>query len=139
MRPEVRKKESATEYWTEERCYISEIANDAGDESVSIARARVEPGVTTAWHELTGITERYIITSGIGCVEIGELEPTDVSAGDVVRIPAGTPQRITNTGDTDLVFYAVCSPRFQSRFYISLEYPAIDCFTIQLSPVSDQR
>ena len=121
MRPEVKKNALAAEKWTQERCYITETANDPGDENVSIARARVEPGVTTAWHSLKGISERYIIISGNGSVEIGDLEPVEVGEGDVVRIPADTRQRITNTGNTDLIFYAVCSPRFQNSLYLSLE------------------
>ncbi|MGD8950849.1 MAG: cupin domain-containing protein [Desulfobacterales bacterium] len=121
MRSEVKKNNVATEFETEERCYIAEIANDSGDEYVSIARARVEPGVTTAWHKLNGVTERYIIISGQGCVEINDLNPIDVFENDVVRIPADTPQRITNTGQIDLIFFAVCSPRFVTSCYVSLE------------------
>ncbi|QBQ55262.1 cupin domain-containing protein [Nitrosococcus wardiae] len=121
MRPEVKKSNLSTEFKTEERCYIAETANDSGDEYVSISRARVEPGVTTAWHKLKGITERYIIISGQGRVEISDLAPTDAIEGDVVRIPADTTQRITNTGQIDLIFYAVCSPPFQTSCYVSLE------------------
>ena len=111
----------AAEFETDERCHIIEVANDPGDEAISIARARVEPGVTTAWHKLKGVTERYLIISGQGRVEVGDLEATDVSSGDVVRIPADTRQRITNTGKEDLIFYAVCSPRFIESCYITLE------------------
>lgn len=120
MRPEVKKNNVATEFETEERCYIAETANDSGDEFVSISRARVEPGVTTAWHKLKGVTERYIIISGQGRVEINDLDPIDVFEGDIVRIPADTPQRITNTGQSDLIFFAVCSPRFLPSCYVSL-------------------
>jgi len=52
MRAEIKKSSEATEFPTRERCHITEIANDSGDEYVSIARAKVEPGVTTAWHRL---------------------------------------------------------------------------------------
>ena len=121
VRPGVKKSNLDTEFKTEERCYIVETANDSGDELVSISRARVEPGVTTAWHKLKGVSERYIIISGQGRVEINDLDPMDVFEGDVVRIPSDTPQRITNTGQIDLIFYAVCSPRFQTSCYISLE------------------
>ena len=121
MRPEVMKSDVASEFKTEERCYIIETANDSGDEFVSIARARVEPGVTTAWHKLDSVTERYIIVSGRGRVEIDDLNPIDVFEGDVIRIPANTPQRITNTGQTDLIFFAVCSPRFTPGCYVALE------------------
>ncbi|MGD8840272.1 MAG: cupin domain-containing protein [Gammaproteobacteria bacterium] len=121
MRPEVRKADSAREFSTPERCHIIEIANDDGDEQVSIARARVEPGVTTAWHRLAGIGERYLIVSGRGQVQLGEQGAIEVEPGDVVRIPAGTAQRIANTGGDDLVFYAICSPPFRYDCYEALE------------------
>ena len=121
MQPEIKSIQEVTEFETDERCHIQEIANDAGDELVSIARARVEPGITTAWHKLHGISERYIIVSGQGRVEIDSLQPVDVAPGDVVRIPADSPQRISNTGTGDLVFYAVCAPRFRQSHYVSLE------------------
>lgn len=121
MHPKILKQDIAREFETAERCHIIETANDSGDEAVSIARARVEPGVTTAWHKLDGVVERYLIVSGTGCVEVGDLEPAYVSAGDVVRIPPDTPQRITNTGKDDLLFYAICSPRFIQACYIALE------------------
>jgi mannose-6-phosphate isomerase-like protein (cupin superfamily) len=121
MRAEIRKASTAPEFETPERCHIVEVANDAGDRQASIARARVEPGVTTAWHVLDGIGERYIIVAGRGRAEIGDLEPVDVEAGDVVRIPPGTRQRIANSGDEDLVFYAVCTPPFREERYRALE------------------
>jgi mannose-6-phosphate isomerase-like protein (cupin superfamily) len=121
MRAEVKKNTSVKEFMTDERCSIAEIANDAGDEEVSIARARVNPGIATAWHKLHGITERYIIVAGKGRAEVEGMEPADVSAGDVIIIPAECAQRIINTGDTDLIFYCVCSPRFQPENYETLE------------------
>lgn len=121
MQAEIKKGAAAEEYMTAERCAILEVANDAGDGAVSIARARVEPGVTTAWHKLAGVSERYLLVSGQGRVELGASAPVEVGVGDVVRIPADTPQRITNTGTEDLVFYAVCSPRFEQHCYIALE------------------
>ena len=126
MQPEVKKADLAIEFETDERCHITEVANDPGDEFVSIARARVEPGVTTAWHMLDNISERYIIVSGQGRVEIGELQPVVVLQGDVVRIPANTPQRITNTGQDDLIFFAVCAPPFEQGRYVNLEQDTYD-------------
>jgi mannose-6-phosphate isomerase-like protein (cupin superfamily) len=118
---EVKKYDSSTEYETNERCHIIEVANDSGDEHVSIARARVDAGVTTAWHRLNDISERYIILSGAGLVEVEGIEATQVGPGDVVRIPPGYAQRITNTGDQQLIFYAVCAPPFTEQAYINLE------------------
>jgi hypothetical protein len=39
---------------------------------------------------------------------------------DVVAIPAGKLQRITNAGTTDMIFLCVCTPRFQAEFYVDL-------------------
>lgn len=106
---------------TEERCAILEVANDSADPDVSIALARVMPGVTTAWHKLENIAERYVIIAGTGEAQVGDDLNTPVQSGDVVRIPAGVRQRIRNTGDSPLIFYAICSPRFVPEAYIALE------------------
>jgi len=118
MNAEIRRADPSMEFLTPENCFILELANDAGDPDLSIARARVLPGVTTEWHRVTGIDERYVILRGKGKVEVGDLPPALVCEGDVVRIPANTPQRITNVGDADLVFLAVCSPRFVVNAYL---------------------
>ena len=58
--------DSGDEYFIDEGCHILESWNDAGDGAVSIARARVEPGVRTQLHSLTGIEEIYIVRAGRG-------------------------------------------------------------------------
>lgn len=57
---------------------------------------------------------------GSGRAEIGDRAPEDVRAGDVVLIPPGCRQRITNIGLNDLVFLAVCTPRFEQKNYEAL-------------------
>jgi len=89
---------------------------------VSIARARVKAGVTTKLHRLKGVVERYVILSGIGKVDVAGIEPQQVAAGDVVIIPSLCPQRITNIGTEDLVFLAICTPRFTKEIYEDLDY-----------------
>lgn len=121
MAQHVYKSSNASEYLTRERCFITEVANDPGNEALSVAIARVEPGITTAWHVLRDVDERYLIISGDGLVEVGEDEPVPVAVGDVVFIPAGIRQRITNCGPEDLTFYALCTPRFTPDSYIALE------------------
>jgi len=121
MTPKVISVDPDLEYSTEERCAILELSNDGDDPDVSIARARVAPGITTAWHQLIAVAERYVILEGEGIVEIGDLEAVSVSAGSVVRIPPETRQRIRNTGAADLIFLAICSPRFTPDCYVSLE------------------
>ena len=109
------------EYYFKEGCHILELSNSLDDPSVSIAQARVEPGATTRWHKLRDTTERYVITQGQGYVEVGELPPRLVSRGDVVIIPPDCRQRISNQGNTDLIFLAICSPRFELCHYCDLE------------------
>ena len=111
----------SSEFYTEERCFITELLNNPSNATYSIAQARVEAGVTTALHRLKDTDERYIITAGEGCAEVGELPPTQVSVGDIVNIPSETPQRITNTGEEDLVFLCICTPRFAPDCYVDLE------------------
>jgi len=106
---------------TAERCHILELLNKTDDRSQSIARARVEPGVTTAWHRLKDTTEVYYILSGEGEAEIGE-ERYPLKAHELLRIPAGVPQRITNTGKEDLLFLCFCRPAFSAEIYEDLEH-----------------
>jgi mannose-6-phosphate isomerase-like protein (cupin superfamily) len=52
-----------------------------------------------------------------------------VNPGDVVLIPPACPQRIANLGDTDLIFLAICTPRFRPEAYEDLDtepLPATD-------------
>lgn len=109
------------EYWFVEGCHILEWHNREDDPALSIARARLAPGQTTRWHRLHGIVERYLLLSGRGRVEVEGLEPTDIEAGAVVVIPPGHAQRIHNSGSEDLVFLAVCTPRFRAEAYEDIE------------------
>jgi mannose-6-phosphate isomerase-like protein (cupin superfamily) len=121
MKEKIEKQNLKKEYYTAEKCYITELSNTPEDPDVSIARARVEPGVTTRWHGLKETFERYFIISGRGLVEVGELPPQEVTVGDIVLIPPMCPQRITNIGAEDLIFLAVCSPRFSQDVYEDID------------------
>ena len=115
---QIKKFDPAAEFFTAERCWIVETWSD---NAMSVARARVEPGVTTGWHALDGVDEQYIIVAGQGRMELGDTAPTRVRPSDTVLIPAGVPQRITNVGQRDLIFFCVCAPRFQPDCYRDLE------------------
>jgi mannose-6-phosphate isomerase-like protein (cupin superfamily) len=120
MKESVRRLAPDAELATPEGCSIIEVSNSPDDPQLSIARARVAPGVTTQWHRLAGIGERYVILEGSGRAEIGDRPPEDVRSGDVVLIPPMCRQRITNTGRSDLVFLAICTPRFERERYEAL-------------------
>lgn len=121
MKEKIDKLDLGDEFYTSEGCFITEVSNSPDDPHMSIARARVESGVTTRWHKLTGTTERYVILEGTGRVEIGNLPPQDVKTGDVVLIPPMCRQRITNLGREDLIFLAICTPRFSNEVYKDIE------------------
>ena len=112
---------STPEYFFAEGCFITELSNSADDSDVSIARARLEPGKITRWHCLRGTVERYVVLHGVGLVEVADLPAQRVITGDVVVIPPEARQRISNTGAADLVFLAICSPRFTEAAYVDLE------------------
>ncbi|AFL74362.1 cupin domain-containing protein [Thiocystis violascens] len=120
-RGEVYTAREADEFHTAEGCFILETWNREADPAVSIARARVAPKVTTRLHRLAGIVERYLILSGEGLVEVEGMESRRVRAGDLVHIPAGLGQRIGNRGKTDLVFLAICTPRFTPHAYQDID------------------
>ena len=116
----VKKAGNPDEFWIRERCFIREIANTPEIGDFSLAETRVEPGIRTELHSCA-VKEWYVLTQGNGDMEVDGGEPTSVSPGDVVEIPAGVSQRITNTGDDDLLFFCVCLPRFTPDCYESLE------------------
>ncbi len=108
------------ELWTTERCFITELLNSDDQPEVSLARTRVEPGVTTQLHRLS-VFEWYVIEAGHGLMRIGDEVPIAVSAGDTVAIPKNIAQQVTNSGQADLVFLCVCTPKFSQKCYTSLE------------------
>ena len=117
----LKKNQNTREYFFDEGCYITEFWNENTDPEVSIARARLRPGEITRKHELVATTERYLILEGEGTVYIGSASGQQVRQHDVVLIPPVTSQYIQNTGNTDLVFLAICSPGFTRENYRDLE------------------
>jgi mannose-6-phosphate isomerase-like protein (cupin superfamily) len=121
VKESIRKFDPDAELFISEGCHVTELSNSPDDPEVSIARARVETGTTTRWHRLEGTAERYVILSGRGLVEIGNSAPREVGAGDVVLIPSACRQRIANIGSEDLIFLAICTPRFSMDVYEDIE------------------
>ena len=109
------------EFYTAEGCFVNELSNSDADPEASIARIRLPPHATTRWHRVIGTTERYVILSGAGRVEVGNLAPQVVGPGDAVIIPPGCRQRIASLGNEDLVFLAICTPRFRPEAYEDID------------------
>ena len=119
MRPKIVKANSLKEYSTPEGCYLFENWGwvSAKNKEVSIARARVTPGMITKAHHLEKVQEIYLITQGRGRVYIGDMAPEEVVEGDIVVIPEGVSQKIANIGEEDLIFYCICTPSFTESSY----------------------
>jgi mannose-6-phosphate isomerase-like protein (cupin superfamily) len=104
------------EYFFDEGCHILEILNDPIHNDLSIARARVESGVETDLHALSETIERYVIISGQGLATIDGVKYS-VKENDVIVIGKDVSQKIRNTTESDLVFLAICTPRFIKDCY----------------------
>jgi mannose-6-phosphate isomerase-like protein (cupin superfamily) len=113
------KARTTCEFPTDERCLITERWNRDDDTTVSLAQARIEPGVVTQLHALDGVAERYLVLAGRGWVEV-DGERHDVEPGDVVLIPPAAAQRASASLDGDLVVLCVCTPRFEPAAYRAL-------------------
>lgn len=116
-----RDESSINEFYMEENCHILEIYNMTEDESFSLAKARVEVGETTKWHEVKETVECYYILRGKGKVELGTAYTKLMNPGSFVRIPVGMRQRIENIGTIDLEFLCICLPAFRQHNYLSLD------------------
>jgi mannose-6-phosphate isomerase-like protein (cupin superfamily) len=117
----VKKYQAEKQFTTPERCTINELLNQASDTDCSIAKASVAPGVTTQLHAVKNTIERYIILEGEAKVVINHSPAEHVGYLDIVTIPAGQSQKITNCGQSELIFLCVCSPRFEQKNYQNLE------------------
>lgn len=117
MKEKIKQSDPGSEYYFTEGCWINELWNSLEDHDVSIARVRVEPGERTALHLLHKTRERYVILQGKGIVNVGDKTPEIVRKNDVVIIPPGTKQSIKNPEENDLIFLAICTPRFVKKNY----------------------
>jgi len=104
------------EFTANDGCRIREVLhprNDGVGMPLSLAVARVGPGKQSYAHYLDRV-EVYYILEGRGLMHVGE-ETAEVGPGDAVYIPAGASQWIDNSGDSELVFAAVCVPPWSAE------------------------
>jgi mannose-6-phosphate isomerase-like protein (cupin superfamily) len=82
-----------------------------GNAKQSLAEATVHPGQETLLHRHLRTEELYHITAGRGLMTLGE-QRFEVSAGDTVCIPPGTPHCMANVGVEPLRILCCCSPAY---------------------------
>jgi hypothetical protein len=121
-KPLILRDDHRTESGIEPGCFLTDWLNDPADPDLSIACIRVVPGAETRLRRFENIQERYVVLEGQGRIELvgpnrafteGDHTLSALEPGDVVGIPAGYSRRITNIGPVDLVFLAICTPRFR--------------------------
>jgi mannose-6-phosphate isomerase-like protein (cupin superfamily) len=100
-------------YRTKDGSLIRELMHPAvhGNKTQSLAEAIVPPGFTTVLHRHGKTEELYHITEGTGELRLGDTA-LDLSLGDTVCIPPGTPHRICNNGSAPLKILCCCSPPY---------------------------
>ena len=77
----------------------------------SLAEARVPPGSCTELHRHHVTEEIYHILAGLGRMQLGD-QYLELSPGDSVVIPPGTPHCIENNGAEELRFLCCCAPAY---------------------------
>jgi mannose-6-phosphate isomerase-like protein (cupin superfamily) len=100
-------------YVTKDGSSIRELMHPAvhGNRNQSLAEATVPVAGVTVLHRHHKTEELYHITHGRGRMTLGD-ETFDVTVGDTICIPPGTPHRIANTGDAPLRLLCCCAPAY---------------------------
>jgi mannose-6-phosphate isomerase-like protein (cupin superfamily) len=109
----VERLERAEPFVTKDGSEIRELAGIPTGNSVnqSLAEATVPPVAETDEHYHRVSEEIYLFTSGSGLMKLGD-EEAEVSAGDTVVIPPGTPHKLRNTGTEPLKLLCCCAPPY---------------------------
>ncbi len=110
---ELRKRNEAVSFVTKDGSTIREIIHPSNSpgKNQSLAEATLKPGQKTLEHFHKVSEEIYYVLRGAGRVTVAG-GVGDVSEGDAVLIPPGTPHLIDNTGNCDLVFLCSCAPPY---------------------------
>lgn len=103
----------AAPYLTKDGSEIRELLHPDrhGNSHQSLAEATVPVGAKTALHRHLLSEELYHITAGRGRMTLGA-ERFDVTVGDSVCIPPGTPHCIENIGADPLRILCCCAPAY---------------------------
>lgn len=107
----IKNQNDCEEFSANDGCRIRELLHPSQDPvnlPYSLAIAKVDAGKQSYTHKLMQ-DEVYYIMQGEGRMHVND-DVRTVSNGDVVYIPAGSPQWIENTGASDLIFAAIVNP-----------------------------
>ncbi len=83
-----------------------------GNIGASVAEATIPVGTSTHTHLHTLSEEIYIVTQGVGRMQLGD-KSFEVHSGDTITIAPKTVHNVSNIGGTDLVILCVCVPGYE--------------------------
>ena len=117
----IKRLEHVEPFITKDGSEIRELAGTPTGNSVnqSLAEATVAPGADTEEHYHRASEEIYVFTAGSGRMKLGD-EETEVTAGDTVVIPPGTPHKLWNTGAEPLTLLCCCAPPYSDADTVML-------------------
>ena len=112
-------------YITKDGSEIRELLHPAhhGARNQSLAEALVPAGCTTLLHRHDCTEEIYHVTRGTGVMTLGA-EKFPIGPGDSVLIPPGTPHRVANSGETELLILCCCAPAYSHDDTVLLDAAA---------------
>ena len=82
---------------------------DFGTAAFTVTEVEIEPGRADAWHRHPGAEHALVVFEGRGVVTVDDtVETLEPLKG--IRVQAGLPHRVENTGRTTLRYYVCASP-----------------------------
>jgi len=82
---------------------------DFGTAAFTVTEVEIEPGHADAWHRHPGAEHALVVFEGRGVVTVDDtVETLEPLKG--IRVQAGLPHRVENTGRTTLRYYVCASP-----------------------------
>ena len=81
------------------------------EEVLRLAEATLEPGQATERHHHRETEEIYLVTKGLGELEV-DGEKRRVRPGDAILIPPGTWHTLENDGTSELTILCMCAPPY---------------------------
>ena len=85
-------------------------SNNAPDAQVTITHVVMEPGSLSKRHAHTASEQIWIVERGEGLLLLANDQTERLSAGDIIRTPAGEVHGVENTGTEALAYLAVTTP-----------------------------
>ena len=89
---------------------------------MTITRVTMQPGATTTLHTHASSEQIWIVDGGYPPLLLEDKRTNDVTAGNIVRTPAGDAHGLINTGQDPFVYLTATTPPID----LSTSYPGLE-------------